>query len=120
MKLKIVVIPDDMRTWDKDLAALTGQIRSVYFFNPEKIYRLCELTPSYELHFLYYQTENEIDDGTEEKLMENQPENPVVYYHCQTIQQYCQKDFSMQVDADESHEEMMENARDYLTANHMV
>ncbi len=92
MKLKIVNL-NDGDGWREDiLKRAKGRILGKYAFCPDEVTHCCEITPSYELHFIEYFPENPEADGDEENMEEieeganlTMSESPIIYVHCHTI-----------------------------------
>ena len=81
-----VVKIDETRDWIDPIKE-HGPIWSVYFYDPNQVTHLCELTPSYYLHFLYYTTDEpppeNIQDDIETVLFSYGDKN--IYVHCHGI-----------------------------------
>lgn len=100
-----VVALDETADWNQDLEIwqYADKIFSVYLFDRNSTTNCCELTPSYELRFLYYsvQWKNSFDlneDKREELLSvvdeaEGEAEL-VIYVHCNQIESLANTKFS--------------------------
>jgi hypothetical protein len=91
MKIKIVLL-DETEYWRKDIVSAAKKIFGVYYFDPNSVTHCCELTPSYELHFLQ-SVPQLLPDTTDlkEELFDNIEEgdwngrDAVSYFHCSNI-----------------------------------
>ena len=61
-----VLVIDDTHAWSgtPEILARTGRIFSVWLYDSTAHVHLCELTPSYELWYVDFVCEKEIDDDT--------------------------------------------------------
>lgn len=66
-----------------DVPKVAGQVREVYLYDAHKATFLCELTPSYELRYLY--TTVEYDDCPPDVEADLCAEASDVYVHCADI-----------------------------------
>ena len=87
-----VLKADETEYWCDEIKAKVKRIFGVYVFDWRRHVHCCELTPSYECHFVEDQAEyvDGLSDGEIDKLddliREAQAHNdPVRYYHCSNI-----------------------------------
>lgn len=64
-----VVKIDETEDW-VDPIKEHGPIWSIYFYDPNQVTHLCELTPSYYLHFLYYTADKELPENIQDDIDE--------------------------------------------------
>lgn len=79
-----IVLMDESEHWtDKALVAAAGKIWAAYLYDETRRVHLAELTPSYELRYLYSSTENHVDDDMDETIRLNgDGGEPYTYMHC--------------------------------------
>lgn len=82
-----IVLLDETRDWTDDgLVGRAGKIWSAYLYDANRSVHLAELTPSYELEYLYCTAEGELTEDDRETLqMHGGPEGGVIYVHCSEI-----------------------------------
>jgi len=89
------------------------EIRTVYAYNPESCTNLCELTPSYELRYLYtyivFTCDPSEDKHSELEERYCQEDNEDTYMHCSSVRAMNPKECGEFDD--------MEAACEYLKAN---
>ena len=113
------------------------KINSVYFYNKNVVYHLCEFTQSYDLYFLYYEVVlndkgNNLSDDKKEALCSSYEDEPCdddngKYYHCKDIDclegnksnhyHYGATEVSYE---DTPYEEQMESLREHFCCNHKL
>ena len=84
---------DETSNWREDIAKRAGKIYGVYFYDASRQTRCCEITPSYELHFIGSVIEGELDSEDEvwkDKLYNDIQEGDnfaelASYKHCHVI-----------------------------------
>lgn len=95
-------------------APLIKEIRDVFFFFPEERTYCCEMTPSYNLMYLYTYVvcmEEDISEKVRERLDERYCHEPTedCYMHCSRVEKLSPKDCGEFDDED--------SAREYLQGN---
>lgn len=88
-----IAVIDQTQYWDEEFVKITGRMFGVYVFDKNRHVHCCEITPSYELHFVEDIWENrcevadrdecEADSIDQEILMTDN--EPVSYYHTYVI-----------------------------------
>jgi hypothetical protein len=90
MQIKILK-RDETEYWADDIVARAGRIFGVYAYDPSRKVHCCELTASYELHFIESQAEKCPDDDHERERLDDEIREgdlytePVTYIHCHEI-----------------------------------
>jgi hypothetical protein len=90
MQIKILK-RDETEYWAEEVVARAGRIFGVYAYDPSRKVHACELTASYELHFIESQAENCPDDDSERERLDDEIREgdlytePVTYIHCHEI-----------------------------------
>ncbi len=67
-KFKVVRL-DETQYWNKAIVEKAGKIFGIYLYDESRTTNCCEVTPSYELHFLNSMTENLSDDEEEREIL---------------------------------------------------
>lgn len=81
-----IVAIDETYYWHDAIVEKAGRLYGIYLYDANRHTYCCELTPSYELHFIESVTTKHIDEATYDMVMEGDRQNDsVVYYHCSTI-----------------------------------
>lgn len=82
-----IVLRDETRDWaDEALVEKAGSIWGAYLYDANRAVCLAELTPSYELHYLYTTAQNELPDDMQEILQQHgAPEDGAIYMHCRGV-----------------------------------
>ena len=126
-----VVQFDDTNTWTEAIKTQVGKIYTVYMYDASVATTLCELTPSYYLIPLYYNTEfaphkysEEIESEIDEQFRLEEP----IYMHCDDVEKLHHADVSRLVNFnkrlhsrdDEKYYDFIEETKEYLTANHVI
>ena len=89
--IRILKINESSHWTDDKLKAACGVIFGVYMYDASKHVHCCEITPSYEMHFIESQSVRLPDDEEErERIYESLQEGdlhtePVSYMHCRDI-----------------------------------
>jgi len=85
----IAYIDESEHITDPELLARTGRWWGVYLYNRKEATYCCEVTPSYWLELVGYYVEREIDDVTQEELLDilaqDMQESAGHYYHCHHV-----------------------------------
>ena len=90
-EFKVVCLEETQGYTDKDIVKLAGKIHAVFLYDKSRATHCCEVTPSYELHYLKSVTSECIDDEvTAEEVEEhirdaNAHRESVQYVHCRSI-----------------------------------
>lgn len=125
---------DETGYWVPNVTERAGKILGVYLYHDDIAVHCCELTPSYELHFVgsFYTNSNLSEDDREkleEEIMEGNAagQEPVMYMHCSRVdampkfENFCDDSVGSYVvkndDLNESEDERIENAREWLRGN---
>lgn len=81
-----LVLRNETRNWNDEMQAAAGQVWGCYLYDENRVTHLAELTPSYELGYLYETAEKELPDHLQEDLMlEGAPDGGWEYVHCGQI-----------------------------------
>jgi len=95
------------------------EIRSVYAYNPESCTHLCELTPSYDLRYLYTYIvlEGDVSDEKRGELDERYcyEDNEDTHMHCSDVRQFAKDNPTYHKECVEF--ETIEEACEYLNGN---
>jgi len=84
-KLKLVKI-DETHYWSDLVVESAGRLWGVYLYDENVHVHCAEWTASYECHFLYTVTENEVDDETDRMIEEGDMfTDPIRYFHVSDI-----------------------------------
>ena len=67
-KFKVVRI-NETSNWREDIAKKAGKIFGIYLYDESRTVNCCEVTPSYEMHFLNSMAENISDDDEEREIL---------------------------------------------------
>lgn len=109
MKIKSVMI-DETEYWSEEIQKAAGKVYQYYIFNPAEVTYCCEITPSYTLIPVYFETENRIDEDTfHEMVCANLP-SPDFYMHCREVDKIA-KEVPQEFDD-------MDEASEYYFGNH--
>lgn len=85
-RFRIVLIDNTEHWTDEALRAKAGKIWDAYLYDENRATHLAELTPSYELTYLYCTAENQLPEDMEEVLLLNgSGDSPVIYMHCAQV-----------------------------------
>jgi len=82
---------DETDGWDKDTKKIAKKIYGIYLYNENVVTHCCEITPSYEMHFLGSVTEEAPDDDTEREDFLDEIDvadlntDLISYFHCSTV-----------------------------------
>ena len=137
-----LVAMEETANWEKHITEQAGRIFAVYLFDRRRRVHCCELTPSYELHWLYdtFVSPN-LSDRESEKLDEEimlgcAETPPVSYFHCHEIDRILrlpgrafhigrdQKTWHLLLrdwnDSEKAHGEMTEALREHYQCNWML
>lgn len=80
-----ICLLEETDSWCEEIRTQAGRLFGVYLFDARRYVHCCELTPSYELHFLetiytkYIEDENK-REHLEDEIMEGNRETPEVSY----------------------------------------
>ena len=66
-RFKLVAL-EQTEFWKQDIIKITGRAMGVYLYDETLTVNCCEITPSYELHFLYNQFENYVGEDDKEAM----------------------------------------------------
>jgi len=81
----ILIALDETGDWLASLTARTGRIYTQYVFTPDEVTHCCEVTPSYYLVPVRYQTEHEVETIEGRTFEEVLAEAGGMYVHCLKI-----------------------------------
>jgi len=85
-EFKVVCLEETQHYTDKDLVSKCGKIRAVFVYDKSRVTHCCEVTPSYELHYIGSSPDEVIDDEAYELLQEaNIHQEAIQYVHCATV-----------------------------------
>jgi hypothetical protein len=74
------------RYWRKDIRRKAGKLFAVYLFDANRHVHACELTPSYEMHYVGPTWTNSVGDRMSETIREGDADTDLVsYYHVRGI-----------------------------------
>ena len=85
------VVLDETEYWNEDIIQKADKIFGVYLYNPKEITHCCEITPSYELHFMgsfaqeYPENESEHEILYDDIITGDMNTELVKYFHCKGI-----------------------------------
>lgn len=119
---KVVAI-NETSDWRDDFIVKCGRLYGLYLFDVNRHVHCCELTPSYELHFIETVAEKEIDDYTDALLREAnaQCQRDVEYYHCNVIDRMHESSFVHVYPSDkveyESYEALLQDMLEFVHCN---
>ena len=82
-----VVLLDETEHWtDEGLKEKAGKIWGAYLYNEARVTYAAEITPSYELKYLYSTAQNRLPDDMEEMLLlYGAGDDPYKYMHCRDV-----------------------------------
>ena len=82
-----IVLIDETHQWNDDgLVSRAGKIWGAYLYDANQSVYLAEITPSYELNYLYSSAEGELpEDDLDTLLIHGGPEDGSIYMHCAGI-----------------------------------
>lgn len=112
---KVVAIDATWAYSEGDLKTKCGKIFSTYLVDVNRHIHLCELTPSYELHFIENLASNCIDDDTDEELRDcGYRDEPVTYTHARHIDKLPPESFVDlgEHEIPENYEELLEEVQE--------
>lgn len=127
---KIVSI-DQTKYWSDDIKKQVGKIYTVYLYDASVVTNCCELTPSFELHPLYYSTEfsthkysEQVENEIDEEFVNEEP----IYIHCSDVDKLEHADMSKLVNVNKKFKsrtgknyiKYFEEKKEYFTANHIM
>lgn len=118
MKLKLLVV-DETEYWVKEIREKVDRIDTIYLVDIEWCVHLCEMTPSYKLHFLYHDVvfgDHEFDEEVLDLVMEARTAM-VTYIHVTSSIRFV-FGITWQVGPDEDPEEAFEEAYEFFQCNH--
>jgi hypothetical protein len=114
-KFKVVKI-DETKNWREDIVEKSGKIFGIYLYDESRQTRCCEITPSYEMHFLNSMSENHIEDEEEREILFDEISEGdihterVSYFHVSSIDKLSGKNvYSEGFEIDEEEYETEEN-----------
>ncbi len=96
-KFKVVRI-NETSNWREDIAKKAGKIFGIYLYDESRTTNCCEVTPSYEMHFLNSMAETLSDDDEEREIQLDEIEEGdihterVRYFHSVSIDKLSDKD----------------------------
>lgn len=81
-----LVLIDETGDWaDEELVSRAGKIWAAYLYDANRATHLAEITPSYELHYLYSTAEGDLPEGDQETLLIHGGPEGAHYMHCRAI-----------------------------------
>jgi hypothetical protein len=96
------------RYWRKDIRRKAGKLFAVYLFDANRHVHACELTPSYEMHYVGPTWTNSVGDRMSETIREGDADTDLVsYYHVRGIDG----------DHDAAYAEALETEMEHLRCN---
>lgn len=119
---KVVAI-DETRDWRDDMVAKCGRLYGLYLFDVNRHVHCCELTPSYEMHFIETVAANFIDDETDALIREAnaQCQQDVEYQHCRVIDRMHASSFVDLGERDladfDDYEDLLQHMLEYVHGN---
>lgn len=134
MAVKVLQL-DETGYWAPSIAERAGKIIGVYLYHDDLHVHCCELTPSYELHFVgSFYTASNLEEDEWEKLDEeiregNVDQELVTYMHCSRVDAMPQiKDFGCDSIGtctyhgadEEDRDRIIEDAQEWLRANSSI
>ena len=133
--IKVLKI-DQTDHWCDEVAKKARRIFGVYVYDADYRVHLCEMTASYECHFVESQTDypNDFDEAEEEKLHDqimtgDAQTDPVCYWHCNYLDRAPEFHITClpkgpygvytltDGDGDDDHDEAIEEALEYARGN---
>lgn len=89
MQINILKL-DETSYWREDIQAMAGRLFGIYLYNPAVGVHCCELTPSYELHYMGEAITSSLSENDLEALAELLREaladsDDVKYMHCAAV-----------------------------------
>jgi len=136
MKTKFkIVIYDEIYYWSDDIKKVCSNIFTVYLYDKSVITHCCEITPSYELHPLYYvpvfkngECCNHPDNMDWVEIIDREFINEqIIYVHCSDVERntsgkninisYLNK--SVKNRDSDRYQDVLTEACDYLNCNHV-
>lgn len=117
-----LVVIDETKNWaDEDLVSRAGKIWGAYLYDANRTVHLAEITPSYELHYLYSTAEGDLPDGDLDTLAIHGAPAGAYYMHCRGIDQMdwsCKHACGAPIDAGvESYQELIDAEVEYYSSN---
>jgi hypothetical protein len=119
---KIVAI-EETRDWDSKAlhAWKTGRMWGIYLFDANRQLHCCEITPSYELHFIETITEKLITEQVYDAIMlADRACDDVKYVHCRSIDALSAdhfNDLGLEDVRDDDYDEALEAQLEYCRGN---
>lgn len=118
---KIVAI-EQTSYWNPEIVEKTGRLFGTFLFDASRQVHCCELTPSYEMHFIETLAENMIDDETDAMIRDADivGQNEVEYWHCHSVDSWPADHFVVLGPNDddyETDEEELEEMLEYVRCN---
>lgn len=108
---KVCRIDETKYYTNEELIKKAGKIWAVFIYDSAAYTRCCEITPSYELHYVYSTTEHHLTDEDDELLTEaNIHRELVEYNHVHNIEAFSEDDNVLFSNEDE---DTYENEDDY-------
>jgi len=128
-KFRVVAI-DETEHWSDDIKA-QGKVWGVYLVDMNRYTYCCELTPSLELHFLYYVAipkkrtkDRKVADDFQDLVDENYPHSDTSYVGTNQkfsrIRKVDLTESDKKTLADEGYEVLHKDVVEYLRANHYI
>ena len=108
----ILVAIDETEDWLDEITDFTGRIYTQYVFNPDEVTHCCEVTPSYYLQPVRYQTEVAVAENAMDDIEAALCESPALYVHCHKIDAM-PADQKLEKEFDD-----LDDALDYWQGNH--
>lgn len=114
MSFKVVVL-DETRYVRDEFKEKAGKLFGVYAYDASSVTHCCELTPSRDLRFLYYTTENHLSDDDHEIVLEMEGED--FYMWASDVDKLPHVQVSFQYDPEESQEENWDSFIEHYRGN---
>jgi hypothetical protein len=133
-RFKVVKLDETHNYLDKQLVKKCGKIYGVYLYDENERTFCCSMSPDYWCMFLYAVAENEIDDDTDQELIETNCGGQDHYFSCQDIDNLsdefkadasdCDGEYSLDEDDDNDdnteHYLLVSEAIEACQSNHLI
>ena len=122
---------NETKYWDPSFARKCGRLIGTYLFDRSLHVHCCELTPSYELHFIGTEPTKQVNDEIYDQIRQSDAQCPgadyMHVYHVDgfpVVKEFCSIPrckmvciYQLTGDWGDSHEEAMEAAEEYARGN---